>query len=439
LVRFRIKAVDAKGTTRFLPATNEPLPTLSYATFVNTNQGRIPFAYVLNVSRPVAESRFAYRNNRSIPTESARGNGAFIYLPPEGGEVLTFDHVYIRPRHGGFKVHFHKHQPFQSMTGINIISEGPDRWMLSEPLSYEVYRLAEVPACLTEHLRLWYDGRPRGYQLLVEQPNKAFLARNKRDDTGNLYKLIWQGRGIVGQHEKKTHLDTGHQDLIEVIQTMDNKTGNDQWEFIQKNFNVDEFISYYAVNMCIQNWDGFHNNYFTYHDTGGAGKWEIYPWDEDKTWGDYDGASPKFDWYEMPLTMGMRGNQSPRMNPLIRSLALPGFYGGVSWWRPGGWFGEPLLANPQFRKRFLDRLERLCASIFTEEKFLPVINALEKKLEPEITVRAQIEGEEAQQALKLFQSNIQTFRNQLANRRKFILDELPKAKAALERMSKNGG
>src|SRR6476646_7441600 len=69
---------------------------------------------------------------------------------------------------------------------------------------------------------------------------------------------------------------------------------------------------YYAVNMCIQNWDGFFNNYYAYHNSGRTGKWEIYPWDEDKTWGDYDGASPTYDWYEMPLTYGMAGDQSPR-------------------------------------------------------------------------------------------------------------------------------
>jgi spore coat protein CotH len=288
-----------------------------------------------------------------------------------------------------------------------------------------------VPACLTDHLRVWTDGRPRGYQLLIEQPDKAFLTRNRWDNTGNLYKLIWQGQGIAGQNEKKTHLEAGKTDLIELIQSLDRLTGAEQWEFIQKHFNVPEWTSYYAVNMCIQNWDGFHNNYFSYHDTGGTGKWEIYPWDEDKTWGDYDGASSKYDWYEMPLTMGMRGDRSPRLNPLSRGNSFPGFYGGVSWWRPGGWFGAPLLANAEFRKRFLDRLEEICGTVFTEAKVNPLIDALEKKLEPEIVVRAQVDGEDPGQAMKRFQNDLQSFRNQVKFRRQFILDELPKAKKAL--------
>jgi len=83
------------------------------------------------------------------------------------------------------------------------------------------------------------------------------------------------------------------------------------YDFIERNFNVTNFIDYFAVNMCIQNWDGFFNNYFTYHDTGPSGRWEIYPWDEDKTWGDYDGRPDDQPWYTMPLTFGMNGDQPP--------------------------------------------------------------------------------------------------------------------------------
>jgi hypothetical protein len=120
--------------------------------------------------------------------------------------------------------------------------------------------------------------------------------------------------------------------------------------------------------MCIQNWDGFFNNYFAYHDTGGTGRWEIYPWDEDKTWGDYDGAPAKYDWYEMPLTFGMNGVQPPKA---VRGFGFGFGRGFTLWWREPGYFSGPLLANPQFRQRFLARLREVCATLFTEEKFFP--------------------------------------------------------------------
>jgi len=72
--------------------------------------------------------------------------------------------------------------------------------------------------------------------------------------------------------------------LAQLINGLNRTRGAEQWEFIRENFTVEEVINYFAVNMCISNWDGFFNNYFTYHDVNGTKKWEMYPWDEDKTW-----------------------------------------------------------------------------------------------------------------------------------------------------------
>ena len=190
----------------------------------------------------------------------------------------------------------------------------------------------------------------RGYYLLIEQPNKTFLTKHFKDDSGNLYKLLWYGQSIIDKHEKKTNPTTGHDDLLKLINGLNQTSGAAQWEIIQKNFNVEEFASYFAVNMCIQNWDGFFNNYFTYHDASGTGKWLIIPWDEDKTWGDFDGAALPYAWYEMPLTYGMNSDRSTG----LRSRFGQGPWGGANWWRPPGPFSGPLLANPEFRKQFLD-------------------------------------------------------------------------------------
>jgi spore coat protein CotH len=255
---------------------------------------------------------------------------------------------------------------------------------------------------------------------LIEQPNKSFLARNGRDDTGNLYKLAWYGQSVTEQHQKRTNLRGSHADLLKLLDGLKNRSAAEQWAFIEKNFNVEECASYYAVNMCIQNWDGFFNNYYAYHDSGRTGKWEIYPWDEDKTWGDYDGASSSYDWYEMPLTYGMTGNQSPRDVDRWGS----GIFGGVSWWRPPGHFSGPLLANPEFRKRFLARLQEICTTMFTPQKFYPIIDAMEKRIQPEIRGRATIRHEDSRAALQEFADDMDSFREQVLNRRKFILKQL---------------
>src|SRR5262249_16638399 len=176
-----------------------------------------------------------------------RGTSAFVYVPSDGGAPEVFDYVHIITRSGGYKVHFQKEHTLKGMTGINLIVEGPLRWIFSEPLAYELYRMAGVPAPLTDHLRLMMDGRLLGVHLLIEQPNQAFLARNSKAPNGNLYKLVWFGQSVTEQHQKRTNLRTGHGDLLQALEGLKKKPEAEQWAFIEKNFNVDEFTSYYAV------------------------------------------------------------------------------------------------------------------------------------------------------------------------------------------------
>jgi hypothetical protein len=103
-----------------------------------------------------------------------------------------------------------------------------------------------------------------------------------------------------------------------------------------------------------------------------------------------------------------------------------GPFGGVSWWRPPGYFSGPLLANPQFRKQFLERLREICLNTFTEETFFPIINAMEQRLEPEVRLRAETLGQDPKRALRELAGYMQSFRGQVQNRRKFILGELGK-------------
>lgn len=424
LIRFTLQARTVCGIERFCPSRTESRPTFSCSTFVNTNSARIPFLKILS---PSGVEQRANRSRNPKPASSggtpkpleARSpwNSAVFYSPPGEKEVLLFDHVHVRPRKGGLKVHFHKDQPLGEMTGINILFEGSARWVLAEPLAYELYRRAGVPAPISHHVRLWVAGRPLGYYLLVEQPNKAFLKHNGRAEDGDVYKALWYGQGLTGQHEKKTNPRTGHKDLVQTIDSLRRSSGASQWAYIQQNFNVEEVASYYAVNMCIQNWDGFFNNYYAYHDMRPDGKWEIFPWDEDKTWGYYDGGSPKYDWYEMPLTMGM-GNDNPGGGSW-RGGGGP--YGGAPWWRPPGHFSGPLLANREFRQRFLTRVRELCETTFTPERFGPVIQSLSNHLEEEVRVRAQLTDRDADGAVRRFHEHIESLHNQLVNRRKFLL------------------
>src|SRR5262245_29111789 len=140
------------------------------------------------------------RHGRSKPPKQVRGDAAFVLIEPQSREPKLFDFVEIPERSGGWKVHLGKDQPWNGLPVSDLIFEASDRWLLSEPLAYDLYRRAGVAACRTDFMRLTVDGQPAAYYLLIEQVNKAFLRHNGLRDDGNLYKANWVGNGLVGQH-----------------------------------------------------------------------------------------------------------------------------------------------------------------------------------------------------------------------------------------------
>jgi hypothetical protein len=417
LVRFRIRATDGDGVARFYPAETEPRPALSVYVHDAIEPGKIPFAWIINTT--AAETKGG-RNNRDQfrfgPFGGGNGNrqegpfkSAFIAYDPMTRKTQLFDFVQVNQRKGGRKVHFYSDQPFDEMTGINLIFEEDERFPLTEMMAYEVYRRAGMPAEKSYHMRCWMNGQPIGYQLLVEQPNRGFLRRNKLRDDGNLYKLLWFGQGLTGQHAKKTNRREGHQDLQALVNQLETTKDREQWEIIKKNFDVEEVANYFAVNMVLSYWDGFFNNYYTYHDAHGTGKWTMYPWDQDKTWGITDFSSGVF--YQLPLTFGMKGDQPPAG----QSRNFDG------WWRPPGWFSGPLLANPYFRRIFLARVKELTENVYTEKNFLPLIDQLGTRLRDDVRIRAQIHGEDPTAALQRFENHLNWMREHLKKRRAYLL------------------
>lgn len=418
LTRFWIEATDNRGSTRTAPSENEPRRSFSVLHFANTNTATVPFLYLIRTAPmpPLTTMR------TPPPPEPARGNAAFIYAETNRGEAVFLDHVRLQERPGGWKVHFQHDRLFHGMGSWNVIYEAP-RYALAEPLGHEVFRRCGVPAPETAFVRVYDNGSFRGLHLAIEQVNKTFLERRHRDGDGDLFKLVWFGRGTVGQHEKKTNPLTGHTNLLALLSALHSTRGDEQFAVIERNFNVDEFARYFAACQLIGNWDGYHNNHFLYDDLRATKRWEIYPWDLDKTFGDFDGAPSDYAWYDMPLTYGMEGDQSPPASAFKASRQQGGF-GGVTWWRPGGPFSKPLLANARFRAEYEKRLRDLLAQEYTEQKLFPWLAAMEQQLEPEVRVRARGNREGEGAAVRELHHDIETLRNFITGRGKFLREEL---------------
>ncbi len=426
IVRFRVKAVDAMGGQRYYPGEHDVRPALSVYVHDKLTPGEIPFGLIINVGQK--EFRAAQRGEGALgafagpsPNPPARGNSAFVHVNAATGAPVLFDFINVNPRSGGYRVRFHKDHMLGDMRTIVLIFESMDRWVLAEPLAYEVYRKAGNAACRTDFVRTWIDGRPIGYQLLIEVVNKSFLKHNNLRTDGNLYKCQWIGNGVIGQHEKKTNVHGGHDDLVKLVEQLNSSKGEDQWAVIKNNFDVPQVVNYFAVNMVLSHWDGYFNNYFTYHDVHGTGKWTMYPWDQDKTWGFHDGIRGYEVFHDMPLTFGMEGDRPPGFG---KNQPVPGGFGvGAIWWRGGGHFSRPLLANPTFRKLFLARTKEIVETVYTEETFFPMIEKMGLRLKEDVAARALLRNENPKMAAEHLRRNLASLQEHLTKRRQFLLDQ----------------
>ena len=343
-----------------------------------------------------------------------RGNTAFVVTDTQKGTTQVFDFLHVTERSAGYRIRFHKDQTWNGMTGCAVIFEYDDRFVLAEPLAFELYRRAGNAACLTDFVRLSIHGQTLGYHLVVEPINAAFLRRNRLDPDGDLYNILWYGNGIEGQHEKQNHPDHDHGALRELVQALGASSGEAQSELIRRHFDVPQVATYFAVNAVLSHWDGFFNNYFAYQAPKPDGRWRMFPWDQDKTWGFHDASGDQV-FFDMPLSFGMNGDRPP-------GGGEPRFDPG-HWWRPGGYFSGPLLANPEFRKRFLLRTREILEDVYTEKIFFPIIEGLAERLKPEVEIRAKALGEDPAQALARLARNVASLEEHLVKRRKFLLEQ----------------
>jgi hypothetical protein len=147
----------------------------------------------------------------------------------------------------------------------------------------------------------------------------------------------------------------------------------------------------------------------------------MHPWDQDQTWGIINGGWNHEVFHDMPLTFGMAGDVPPgesRPNPRGERFR---FGRGPGWWRPGGWFSSPLLANPQFRKIFLARTRELLETVYTPERMKPLIGRMRENLREEVELRAKITGGDPRQDLEFFEHCLRGFEQHVELRRRFLL------------------
>ncbi|WP_210506476.1 PKD domain-containing protein [Naasia sp. SYSU D00057] len=135
-----------------------------------------------------------------------------------------------------------------------------------------------------------------------------------------------------GWLDKKTREDEDFTDVWTLSNTVDAAPSAAQQAWIYQNVNVPELINYMAINSITRHYDSGWHNWWLARDTEGTGRWEMWHWDLDLTFG-----PPSADGKGTFLTPDSGNN-----------------------------FTEAMLAYPEFREMFHRRLRTLA------DQFLPV-------------------------------------------------------------------
>ncbi|HEX7898688.1 MAG TPA: CotH kinase family protein [Planctomycetota bacterium] len=173
----------------------------------------------------------------------------------------------------GFSINMDKFTDDQSFHGLDkfhLNNSVQDPSFVSELISGEIFRGAGVPASRCAHAILAVNGKPKGFYVLKEGYDVAFLERNFGTKKGNLYdggflreldqplQVISQKDDVAPYSELKS--------LWNAAQLPDPAT---RFKELERLLDGDRWVSYLAIEALMFDWDGYpmnRNNYRLYHD-----------------------------------------------------------------------------------------------------------------------------------------------------------------------------
>jgi len=158
-----------------------------------------------------------------------------------------------------------------------------------------------------------------GIYEIVEPIDKSFIknrfSKTKTDDNGFLWKCLWGANLLndsqldskIGMEDidplddknSKTYpydlkidkklFNDAKSDIKTFISNLNSLNGDDFSNFIENNFDYDQFLKLYATSVMVGMWDDFWanngNNYYLYYDKLDSKKWYFIPYDYDNTLG----------------------------------------------------------------------------------------------------------------------------------------------------------
>lgn len=170
-----------------------------------------------------------------------------------------------------------------------------------EAVGFRLFNLAGLEASRTHwvHLRIideaeespddQYSGDFWGLYLAVENLDEHFIKEHNLPE-GNLYKMEF---GAKTAHNGIPTI-TNQEDVNEFMRASMRRQQPNAWWL--ENLDLPRYYNYRAILECIHHYDiDSGKNYFYFHNPE-TGKWAVFPWDIDLSWGDhmYGGGQEPF-------------------------------------------------------------------------------------------------------------------------------------------------
>lgn len=178
--------------------------------------------------------------------------------------------------------------PVDGLDRLTLNNNKQDRGLVSQTLTYQLFRKAGVPAPRTSFATVSVNGKHLGVYTHVESVRKPFLQNVFGDDSGRLYEgtltdlyppsIEWLEPKVKAAKERDRVLRLA-EILSEEQATLDDIAGL---------VDIDNFLRYWCVESLINFWDGYsqnQNNYFIY-DRPDTHLMCFMPWGADSCFGE---------------------------------------------------------------------------------------------------------------------------------------------------------
>jgi CotH protein len=291
------------------------------------------------------------QRNRALPPNWHESrDGATLARVREGGRLYTNVALHLKGGAGSFRslndnpgltLNFQKYAPKQAFHGLKKLSLNnsvQDPTFLNDVICRDLFNRAGVPTPRAGFAAVRLNGRDLGIHILTEGFDKQFLRHYFANVQGNLYQTH-------GNQEITDRLDVNSGDdpsndsgLRALARAIDEPEPAVRWKRLNETLDLDQFLSFMAMEIMLCHWDGYcmnQNNYRIFHDLG-ANKMVFIAHGTDQMFG--------------TGTMRLAGGKSSAECPIF-----PPWHGAVA---------RAVMSTPEGRRLYIGRLGELYTNLF---------------------------------------------------------------------------